>query len=152
MNGRFTLFLDIDGVMVTKHSELSSDGKTLEFDPVCIDNLKLIIKEIKDKYGGINIIVASNWRYDLNDEAIVDLLLIQSEFLDCLSESDIAVLDRIYNKEQGITAHIRGNQLTPEQCLILDDDYLGEELEGYQIRTRSEDGIRGIETLVGLIY
>jgi len=151
MNGLFTLFLDFDGVMVTKHSELSSNGKTLDFDSVCIDNLKLIINEIKSKYGGINIIVVSNWRYDLEDTAIVDLLLNRSELHEYLSEPDITILDRKCNKVKGISAYILENQLTPTQCVIFDDEYLGEDLDGYQIRTRSEDGIRGLETLEGIV-
>jgi hypothetical protein len=148
----FTLFLDFDGVLVNGFSTVTSDNNKLAFDPVCVDNLKRIIDEIKNKYGRINIIVTSNWRYDLDDDAIIILLLNQSGLHKSISESDITVLDRKLRKVQGINQYIRENQLTPERSVILDDEYLGEKLAGYQIRTRSEDGIRGIDTLEGIVY
>src|SRR5690606_26118350 len=112
---------------------------------------KRIVEEVKSKCGGITIIVISSWRYDLGDDAIVDILLNESGLIQYSSEIDISVLDRQLSKEKGISQYIRENWLTPEHCVILDDEYLGEELSDYQIRTRSEDGIRGIDTLEGIV-
>lgn len=151
MHKRYTLFLDFDGVLVTKFSTGTSKYNSPPFDPVCIENLKGVIKEIISKYGGITIIVISSWRYDLSDNAIVDILLNESGLIHYLSEIDILVLDRKLSKEQGIRQYIRENRLALEQCVILEDEYLGEELASCQIRTRSEDGIRGIDTLEGII-
>jgi hypothetical protein len=147
MDTGFSIFLDFDGVMVTKFSSPTSKYEEFVFDPVCVENLKSIIEQMKTKFGKVNIIITSGWRYDLSEATINDLLLRRYGLHTCLSESDITYLDRLRGKVQGITQYIQENQLTPQQCVILDDEYLGDELAAYQMRTRSEDGIRGISTI-----
>ncbi|RUS44616.1 HAD domain-containing protein [Cohnella sp. AR92] len=147
MDTGFTVFLDFDGVLVTKYSTESLGNSEPRFDPECVENFKHIIERLKAKYGEITIIVASNWRFNLNEGTITELLLEQYELDNYLTAANITFLDRLHSKIEGIMSVINEKRLTPSQSVILDDEYLGEELAAYQIRTRSEDGIRDLESL-----
>lgn len=151
MDTGFTLFLDFDGVMITKFSSLDSDVDALAFDPVCIENLKYIIEQVKTKHEKITIIIISNWRLELNQLTINDLLLNRYGLSEYLTASNIAYLEQKGSKAQNILQIINANKLTTDRCLVLDDEYLGEELAPYQIQTRSEDGIRDLESLEQLL-
>ncbi|TDG00875.1 HAD domain-containing protein [Paenibacillus piri] len=138
----FSLLLDFDGVLATKFSTQSSP-----FDPDCTENLKSIIKWLKTRFDEVKVVVISNWRFDRTDSQIIDLLYDHGD----LQAHEITILDRSFRKKEGIVEYIKLHELKSGEFVILDDDFLGEDLAVHQIRTRSEDGIRDLDTLEGFI-
>lgn len=150
MIARYTIFLDFDGVLVTRFSTVGIRDKDdgvgrMDFDPVCMENLRRFIENVKREYQEVAVVVISNWRYDLDDEMISKLLTENSTLAGCLSRDYITCLDRIYFKSDGIQQYIREHNLSPHTFIILDDEFVGEELAAFQIRPRSEDGIRELD-------
>lgn len=143
MMNTFTIFLDFDGVMVTKFSVPSTSHPGLAFDPVCVDNLKLMINSLKSKYEAIEIVVISNWRYDMDEAAIGDMLLKHYGFVVDIDE--VKFTRKLGNKEAEIREYLDINQIPPNLYIIFDDENLGEELAEGHIRTRFEDGIRDVD-------
>ncbi|MCF3942291.1 HAD domain-containing protein [Oceanobacillus alkalisoli] len=145
MINKVLIYLDFDGVLTTKFSNPSKFHLGLEFDPVCIENLKKLLKELKDKYDKIIIVIISNWRYDLSEDQLVQLLCKVYGLEPYFSEIEFA--DKKGNREEEIKEHLAMNTEV-EAFFILDDmNYRDEILRRHLIRTRSEDGIRAFEDI-----
>lgn len=141
----FVLFLDFDGVLVTKFNKQEEP-----FDPVCIENLKSLIKWLRDRFDRVELVVISNWRFERTDSQLNDLLLNECGLHTHLQEHEVYYLDRGFSKKEGIKQYIDTYDLRSNQFKIIDDEYLGDDLAAYQIRTRSEDGIRDLDSFKGL--
>lgn len=128
----FTVYLDFDGVLVTKFS----DGNA--FDPICVKQLSKLLTTCKKQVETLQLCIISNWRFDktveeitalLHDHALlehVDVLHIPTDFTD---------------REQQILHHH-----THGHFIILDDQaYQHRYLIHHHIQLRAEDGLRGLE-------
>lgn len=141
MNNGFTLFLDFDGVLVTKFSVLKKDGRP-SFDPECMDVLNELLGLLREKYSDVDLVVTSNWCWELGQDEIRRLLLNEYKLLSVKNE--IQFLDPRYSKLEGMKQYININQIKDGKYLILDDERM-EGLEEHQLQTRSEDGLRGLQ-------
>lgn len=145
MNSCFSIFLDFDGVLITKFSTPSPQHPGLAFDPVCVDILKRLIISLKQKFNHVNIIVVSNWRYDMEEADICQILLQHYGLGTFVNE--VSFIDKNLNKSEGIKQYIRVNRLEHQPYIILDDEKLDDELAKFHIQTRYEDGIRGLNSI-----
>ncbi|GGB62309.1 hypothetical protein GCM10011409_44380 [Lentibacillus populi] len=141
------LFLDFDGVMVTKFSSFSEFHEGMEFDDKCINTLNQLIKIIRNKYS-FSLVISSNWKYELTKSEIKHML-IEIYNID-ISENDIHFTKNTGNKYNEINSFIDN---LDSKCLviILEDDPLPRNLNYFQIRTRSEDGIRATDDILNAV-
>lgn len=63
------IYLDFDGVLVTKFS----DGK--EFDKVCVHVLKELLALYKKQFSSVQLCIISNWRFDKTADELTELLV-----------------------------------------------------------------------------
>lgn len=129
-----TIYLDFDGVLVTKFSEGTA------FDPICVKKLKEIIQMLKAEFQAVRLCVISNWRFERSQEEITDLLALY-RLLEDIEELVIPV--NFHNREQEILTDVM-----KEPFVIFDDDhYENPYLRKHLIQLSAEDGLRGIEDI-----
>lgn len=130
-----TIYLDFDGVLVTKFSEGTA------FDPVCVEKLKEMIQMLKTEFQAVRLCVISNWRFEKSQEEIANLL-VSYRLLEDIEELVIPV--NFHNREREILT-----DAMRDYFVIFDDDqYENSYLRKYLIRLRTEDGLRGIEDVL----
>lgn len=137
----FYLFLDFDGVLITRFSEKSNRHSGLEFDPQCLFTLEKVIQLIKKHFEAVNIVITSNWRYDLTDLELE--VLVQNPLVD-----GVLILEEPESKHMALRKFIEKYQLPEESYIIFDDDELD---EPSQIQTQARDGIRDSEHILYMV-
>ena len=133
-----TIYLDFDGVLVTKFS------KGITFAPVCVEKLKEIIQILKNEFQAVRLCVISNWCFERSQEEIAHLLS-SYRLLEDIEELVIPV--NFHNREQEILMDV-----IKEPFVIFDDEYYENPyLRKHLIRLREEDGLRGIEDILMIL-
>src|SRR5690625_4032337 len=144
-------FLDFDGVLTNKFSRKSTKHPGLEFDQECVDNLKFIVDELRNYYEKVALAIISNWRYELTNMQIIDIL---NDFYNLGNKiREIVILEKVGDREHEIRDSLSVNLISNKSFIILDDkEYYDELLRQHQIQTRSEDGIRAYEDVIEVIF
>ncbi|TMN21849.1 HAD domain-containing protein [Lentibacillus cibarius] len=137
------MYLDFDGVLTTKFSVSSKLHPGLQFDDVCVDNLKAILIELKNLFAEITIVVISDWRYDLSRDQLKYILIEKyglEQFID-----RIEFTDKGNTRENEIKQHLA--MIGEADAFVILDDmrYRDGLLIKHLVRTRAEDGIRAYE-------
>ena len=144
---RFHLFLDFDGVLVTKFSKPSERYEGMEFDPACTETLGEVLQFLRGRFDEFVVVIISNWRLELSERKLIGRLQEHDNIQRYVS--GIEVLGKQGDKRAALAAYIEQGRLSARRYIILDDEDLGDELRPMQIRTRSEDGIRDVG---GMLY
>ena len=130
-----TIYLDFDGVLVTKFS------KGVAFDPVCVEKLKEMIHMLKAEFQAVRLCVISNWRFEKSQEEITNLLTLY-RLLEDIEELVIPI--GFHNREQEILMDV-----IKERFVIFDDQhYENSYLRKHLIHLRAEDGLRETEDVM----
>lgn len=130
----FIVFLDFDGVLVTS---FAGQG----FDPVCAEILRGMIRRLRENYSEVEIVITSNWRFEMNEDDLIRLLLSEAGLSGMVKK--VSVLDKTLNKSAGIRRFLTEGRVHPRNYIILDDEWISG-YEERQIRFRGEDGLRGL--------
>lgn len=157
--------MDFDGVVTTKFADLPRTQ--FEFDPHCLSTLQKVIQLIKQRYPVVNIVITSDWRYDLTREELEILCggqVEKAEYLDndvtgmfdqawvSMDESSqinyVLILEEPDEKPIAIRKFVEKYQLPYESYIIFDDDDLD---NPSQIRTRSGEGLRDAEYILYVV-
>lgn len=135
-----TIYLDFDGVLTTKFSEVSEVHGGSAFDPLCVESFKKIAAQLRQKFKSVRVVVISNWRFEFPPVEIRELF------------DGYGMLEKIDELIIPVTASNREEEIMNDAYdgpfLILDDQpYYNEKLKPHLIQLRSEDGLRGIEDI-----
>jgi hypothetical protein len=69
--GKFHLFLDFDGLLVTKFSVPSKRFEGMEFDLACIETLGKALEYLRELFDEVIVVIISNWRFELPEKDLV---------------------------------------------------------------------------------
>lgn len=149
MENKVLIYLDFDGVLTTKFSTHSKYHIGLQFDSMCVNNLKRILKELRNNFEKVVIVVISDWRYDMSNEQLEKMLFDVYGLYTYVDYIDF--INKKGNRERGIHEHL-SSYLEVVKFFILDDmNYKDKVLSNYLIKTRAEDGIRAYEDVIDCI-
>lgn len=125
------LFLDIDGVLNSKRSDLAlGKEKTVKnLDPLSLKLVKLVVEET-----GCVICLSSEWRYEHN-------------YIELGKELGLPILfETEHTEEHDRKSLIRGEEikdvvegLNPDKFCVLDDNEFGDEFEGMNMVDVAEE-------------
>ncbi|QQE81212.1 HAD domain-containing protein [Alicyclobacillus sp. SO9] len=140
------IFLDIDGVLVTsRHFVQSQKYFGHEFDPVCVENLKLILSQTNAK-----IVVSSSWREGRtlkNLEAIFDANGLEN----CLvGQTPLLEFGTREDEIQTYIDEMRGTEFEVQQFVIIDDEEEMNRLVSHLVRTDFQTGLTS-ETVLSAV-
>lgn len=135
-----TIYLDFDGVLTTKFSEVSGVHGGPAFDPLCVKIFNKLAGQLRERFTEVRVVVISNWRFEFSSVQIRELL------------GAYGMLEKIDELIIPITASNREEEIMNDAYegpfLIFDDQpYYSEKLKPHLIQLRSEDGLRGIEDI-----
>jgi len=144
------IFLDIDGVMVTRSSVRRRDVINGQYhssaDPRCVKNLNWLIDKTKAK-----IVISSAWRYIGLQEMRIILQFwgVDADVIDVTPRSHELTQKRYNSKEwKAITDPKRGDEIAwwisrnqPEAFVIIDDDADMCSLLPYLVQTKFKFGL-----------
>lgn len=137
------IFLDIDGVLSTfrfidyqvKHHECEHQVADLNFDPICMKNLKLLMNYMNNP----KICISSGWRDTKSgiQDIKLNLELYNIEY-DILYETPI-LKDKVRSEE--IYQFLQDNNIDIESSNIIildDDDIIGNNMEQFHIKCHGD--------------
>jgi hypothetical protein len=131
------IFLDIDGVMNSNNHLVESKAhEYLEFDPICVESLKKILKETNAK-----IVISSTWRIKRSLEELKRIFSIYD-----ISNYIIGVTPNLW-KERGheIQEYIDIHKNIIKKFVIIDDDSDMEHLMPYLVKINYLNGLTNEE-------
>ncbi|WP_188453341.1 HAD domain-containing protein [Virgibacillus oceani] len=143
------IYIDIDGVLTTKFSNSSKQHSGLQFDSVCVENLKQLITDLRNIFEIIVIIIISDWRYNFSRNELEYIFCTVYKLKGYIDRLDVT--EKMYNREFEIKQHME-SQNDSDIIVILDDMNLKDDnLTKYHLRTREEDGIRAFDDVKSCI-
>lgn len=153
---RKVIFLDVDGVINSGNSqqrdfEAKLNLKTLRFDPICMENLRVLVERT-----GADLILSSSWRFDDDALGAAPLLNLEAR----LAEKGMKIADRTGRtlawRDDEINAWLQEHPEV-ESYVILDDvndNFQGENLQRWvstneEVGLTSEDVLKAERILLG---
>ena len=131
------IFLDVDGVLNNVATFSLSDDGVLALSEECLFNYQYLVNKLRQKYE-VKVILSSTWRY--NKKGFNKLKEYEDRY-DALKLYDSTPISYDHRKEE-IKAYCNKNKIEYKDILIIDDDFMGNELKYRSIRTDSFDGLK----------